>query len=140
MPERSFLDTNVFVYSFDASAPEKRRRARQLISAALGVRTTIISYQVVQEFLNAALRGFKTPMPAAAAQAYLKDVLLPLCEVFPDAHLYTTALSIKEETGWAFYHSLIAASALVGGCSTLFTEDLQRDRTIRGVEIRNPFV
>jgi predicted nucleic acid-binding protein len=31
----TFLDTNVFAYSFDGSAPQKQRIARQLIAAAL---------------------------------------------------------------------------------------------------------
>jgi predicted nucleic acid-binding protein len=67
-------------------------------------------------------------------------VLLPLCEVFPDASLYSSALSIAEETGWTFYDSLIVGAALAADCSVLLTEDLQHGRTIRGMEIRNPFL
>ena len=139
MAERSFLDTNLFVYSFDASAPRKKRRARQLISNALRNRDSIISYQVVQEFLNVALRQFRVPLPTAGARSYLERVLMPLCEVFPDAQLYSEALSIHEETGWAFYDALIVSSAVAGGCNTLLTEDLQNGRVIRGVRIHNPF-
>jgi predicted nucleic acid-binding protein len=66
-------------------------------------------------------------------------VLAPLCEVFPDATLYSNALSIADETGWSFYDSVVVSSALAGGCDTVLTEDLQDGRTIRGILIRNPF-
>jgi predicted nucleic acid-binding protein len=135
-----FLDTNIFVYSFDSSAAAKRRRAQELISKALRERNAIISYQVIQEFLNVARRRFEKPMAIGSARAYLERVLLPLCEVLPDARLYSEALSIHEETGWSFYDALIVGSAVVGGCTTLLTEDLQHERIVRGVEIQNPFL
>jgi predicted nucleic acid-binding protein len=56
MNGRFFLDTNVFVYSFDSDAPEKARRAGGLIREALAARKGVISFQVVQEFFNVALR------------------------------------------------------------------------------------
>jgi predicted nucleic acid-binding protein len=140
MRARSFLDTNIFVYSFDTSAPEKRRRAQQLISDALREGDGVISYQVVQEFLNVALRRFRKPMSLADAQAYLGRVLWPMCEVLPEERLYRDALSIKEETGWSFYDALVVGSAVAGGCPILLSEDLQDGRVVRGVEIRNPFV
>jgi predicted nucleic acid-binding protein len=58
MHGRFFLDTNVFVYSFDRSAVAKSRRAAQLIRTALKTQKGITSYQVVQEFFNVALQRF----------------------------------------------------------------------------------
>lgn len=140
MTERFFLDTNILVYTFDAKAPREQKIARDLVARALGDRDGIISYQVTQEFLNVALRRFTPSMSSLEAQTYLKRVLMPLCEVFPDAELYSDALSIASKTGWTFYDSLIVASAAAGKCRVLFTEDLQAGRNIDGVEIRNPFV
>lgn len=139
MAHRRFLDTNIFAYSFDSSAPAKRKRAQQIIGEALRERNGVISYQVVQEFLNVALSRFRKPMATGSAQAYMERVLLPLCEIFPDAHLFKDALSLKEETGWRFYDALIVSSAIMAGCTVLLTEDLQDGRVLRGLEIRNPF-
>jgi len=47
--------------------------------------------------------------------------------------------SIREETGWTFYDSLIVSAAAAARCQVLFTEGLQAGRVVRGVEIRNPF-
>jgi predicted nucleic acid-binding protein len=102
-------------------------------------RLGVVSYQVVQEFLNVAVRKFEERMSASATQVFLQRILWPMCEVFPDLDLYSEAISVREETGWDFYDSLIVSAAVRAGCPVLLTEDLQAGRKVRGVEIRNPF-
>ncbi len=139
LDQRSFLDTNVLIYTFDVRSKAKQARASDLVDRALSTRRCIISYQVVQEFLSAATRKFAAPMPIAEAQLYLSRVLMPLCEVFPDAHLFSQALLISSDTGISFYDALIVASAIAGDCRILWTEDLQHGRRIGPLEIRDPF-
>jgi predicted nucleic acid-binding protein len=134
-----FLDTNIFVYTFEDRPGAKRDRARQLVAQALETRLGIISYQVVQEFLNVATRKFAKPMSVSDAQLYLARILAPLCEVFPDAALYSQALSISGEVGIGFYDALIVSSAISASAAILWSEDLQHGRRIRSLEIRNPF-
>ena len=135
-----FLDTNVFVYSFDDSQPGKQKRAVSLIVEAIESEQCAISTQVIQEFLNVALGKFASRLSTAETTRYLDRVLWPLCKIHPTAGLYTGAVSIMEETGWTFYDSLIVSAAVTARCRVLFTEDLQAGRVVRGVEIRNPFV
>ena len=134
-----FLDTNIFVYTFEERPSAKRDRARQLVAQALETRLGIISYQVVQEFLNVATRKFAKPMTVSDAQLYLARVLMPLCEVFPDAALYSQALSISGEMGIAFYDALIVSSAIGAEAAILWSEDMQHGRRFRGLKIRDPF-
>ena len=134
-----FLDTNIFVYSFDHQAPEKQQTARQLIQAALSTQRGIVSTQVVQEFLNVALRRFARPMATSEAREYLRAVLVPLCQHYPSMALYDRALLLREETGFSFYDALVVAAALESGCSTLLSEDLQHGRNVQGVALVNPF-
>ena len=47
MNNRYFLDTNIFVYTFDSTQPEKKARATDLVSQALRDTQGVISYQVV---------------------------------------------------------------------------------------------
>jgi predicted nucleic acid-binding protein len=138
-PGLFFLDTNIFVYSFDHQAPEKRQTARLLIQTALSTQRGIISTQVVQEFLNVALRRFARPMAASEAREYLRAVLVPLCQHYPSMALYDRTLLLREETGFSFYDSLVLAAALESGCSTLFSEDLQHGRNVQGLALENPF-
>ncbi len=137
--DRSFLDTNILVYSFEAGGDARKRdTARHLVEQALRTGNAVIGFQVVQEFLNVALR--RHGMSVADAQFYLRRVLLPLCEVLPSGTLYSEALSIADETGWAFYDSLIVGAALQAGCARVLTEDLQHGRVVRGAVIVNPFL
>jgi len=136
---RFFLDTNIFIYTFDQRSTSKQKRATDLVESALAGHRGVISYQVVQEFLNIATRKFSPSMPLEEARIYLERVLTPLCEVFPDARLFSQALSISSEMQISFHDALIVSSALVGGCGILWTEDLQPGRRVGDLEIRNPF-
>lgn len=139
MNDRFFLDTNVFVYSFDPRDKDKQKTARRLIHRALESRQGVISTQVAQEFLNVATRKFSPPMAIRDASVFLGKVLEPLCGVFPSIALLGQALDISEETGYGFYDSLVVAGAVESECGVLYSEDLQNGRVVRGTEIRNPF-
>lgn len=65
---RFFLDTNVLICSFDIESRIKQKRACDLIDAALTAHQGVISYQVVQEFLNAAIRKFASVLSENEAQ------------------------------------------------------------------------
>ena len=138
MSDRYFLDTNVLVYSFDETDESKRDRARALIAGALEGGGTI-SFQVVQEFLNVALRKFVRPMTLNQAQDYLDAVLVPLCRVHSDPDLYRDALATHLRWRFSFYDSLVVAAALRSGCHTLYTEDLQHGQDLGGLVIVDPF-
>lgn len=140
MNAKYFLDTNVIVYAFDPRELEKQKRALALIAAALQAGQGMISSQVVQEFLNVATRKFSPPLTVEDARVYLKAVLGPLCDVYPDQALYDLSLELKHETGYSFYDSLILAAALRGECEILYSEDLRAGQQIRGLKIVNPFV
>ena len=140
MNGRYFLDTNVFVYSFDPVETAKATRARELIDGATSSGIGVISTQVMQEFVSVALRKFSVPLSLQDCREYLRRVMWPLCRVTPDVELFDRALDVHGATGFSFYDSLIVAAAVQSSCATLLSEDLQSDRTIQGVRIQNPFV
>jgi predicted nucleic acid-binding protein len=139
MNDRFFLDTNVFVYSFDRSAPAKARRAAQLIGRAVETRKGIVSYQVAQEFFNVALRRFAQAMSAADAEQYLATVFRPLMVVHSSLALYGEALRLTNRYRLSWLDSLIVAAALEGQCSILYTEDFQEGQQFGELRIDNPF-
>jgi predicted nucleic acid-binding protein len=134
-----FLDTNIFVYSFDQDQPKKRERAAALIQAALCTGRGLISTQVIQAFLNVATRKFVVPMKPADSQAYLRQVLHPLWQLFPDVALYGAGLDLQAQTSYSFCEAMMIAAALRGECAALDSEDLHAGREIHGVTIVNPF-
>ena len=140
MNGRYFLDTNIFIYCFDPSAPAKARRAAELIRQAITSGRGIVSYQVVQEFLNVALHRFAHPMTTPEAEEYLATIFRPLLAVHSSPGLYLVASHLTRRGGLSWYDSLIVAAAQEGGCEVLYSEDLQHGRKLGSLEIRNPFL
>ncbi len=140
MSDRYFLDTNVFVYSFDQTSPRKRKRALELIGDAIMARNGIVSYQVVQEFFNVALRRFAEPMKGSEAEQYLATVFRPLLAVHSSPALYVEALRLSSRYGLHWYDSLIVAAAQESKCSVLYSEDLQSGMRIDALSVQNPFL
>jgi len=136
---RYFLDTNILIYSLAVDEPRKQPIAQALVQAALATRRGVLSTQVVQEFLNIALRHGKPVFSSLEATDYLNKVLWPLCHHFPSKALYERAIEVKGATGFTFYDSLIVAAAIQLDCQRLITEDLQHGRVVQGVRIVNPF-
>jgi predicted nucleic acid-binding protein len=139
MPAEFFLDTNVLVYTFDRSDLAKRDRSRALVERALETGDGVVSYQVVQEFLNVALHRFDRVFAPEEAVRYLRDVLDPICTVFSSLGLYEHAISLQRRWRFSFYDSLIIAGALEAGCKTLYSEDLQDGQQVESLRITNPF-
>ena len=139
MKGRFFLDSNIFVYAFDASAPTKAKKAAHLVRQAADTGRGIVSYQVVQEFFHVALRRFAQPMSMAEAEQYLVTVFRPLLAVNSSPSLYMEALRILGKHKLSWYDSLIVAAAREGRCETLCSEDFQDGREIEGLRIENPF-
>jgi len=139
MSARYFLDTNIFVYTFDLSDDGKRQIASRLVSEALQSGQGVISYQVVQEFFNLAARKFKTPFDERQCGQYLDGVFVPLLAVHSSIQLFERALELMAMLRISWFDSLIVAAAAEAGCSLLYSEDLQHGRKVGGVEIRNPF-
>jgi predicted nucleic acid-binding protein len=138
MSGKYFLDTNVFVYLFDATAPAKARKAARLVREAVDTGKGVVSYQVVQEFFNVAFRRFARPMTVAEAEQYMITVFRPLLSIHSSPALYVEALRIAGKHRLAWYDSIIVASALESHCDTLYS-DFQQGRKIEGLHIQNPF-
>ncbi|SRR5260370_5160501 len=140
MNARFFLDTNIFVYSFDLKAGSKARRAMQLIREGVTTRKGVVSYQVVQEFFNVALKRFDQPMLSNEAELYLSTVFRPLLVVHSSEALLEQALRLYEKHRLAWYDALIIAGALESECSILYSEDLQHRQRFGELQIKNPFL
>ena len=140
MSDRFFLDTNIFVYSFDRGAVAKSEKAAELIRKALSTQKGTVSFQVVQEFFNVALKRFSQPMGLADAEQYLGTVFRPLLSVHSSLALYAEALRLHAQSGISWYDSLIVSAAIQAQCEILFTEALQHGQRFGSLRVANPFL
>jgi predicted nucleic acid-binding protein len=133
MSAEVFLDTNVLVYAAAKNDP------RAEVATALLAKGGRISVQVLNEFANIARRKLNWPWPdVVEALAAFRTLCSEPLAIGGATH--NAALAIAQRDGLGFYDSLIVASALEAGCSTLLSEDMQDGRMISaGLTIRNPF-
>ncbi|WP_342361545.1 PIN domain-containing protein [Terrarubrum flagellatum] len=135
---RTFLDTNILLYSISRATNEAKKRARaiELIDAG----DVALSTQVLQEFYVQATRSTRTdaiPHDVAAGliRAWLRFPVQPI-----DASIVLDALAIKDANRLSYWDSAIIAAAKALSCETLYSEDLSHDQAIEGVRIVDPFL
>ena len=127
-----FFDTNVVLYLLSADTA-KADRAEELL--AIG---GTISVQVLNEFVAVASR--KLRMPLIEIREVLTQIRAVCAVASVTIETHERALRVAERYGLSIYDALIVSSALLAGCKTLHSEDLQDGQVIeRQLTIRNPF-
>jgi predicted nucleic acid-binding protein len=139
MSGKCFFDSNILVYSLSQTEPAKRVRAREVMREAVVRRTAVISYQVIQEVLNVALKPPAARWTGEQLQLYLAELTTDFEVVGWSAQLVQKALGIRERYRFRWYDCLIVTGALESGCGVLYTEDLQHGQRIEGLKVVDPF-
>lgn len=140
MPDNApvFVDTNVLVYSRDASAAEKQRRAREWLEALWRSRRGRLSRQVLHEYYVTVTQKLSPGMPRVEARADVRafETWQPLAS---DLALLERAWSLQDSYAISFWDSLVVAAAMAAGCSHLLSEDLQAGQRFGELEVTDPF-
>lgn len=134
---RSLLDTNLLVYADAGDEPGKQRRAIDLIREHRAAGTAVLSTQVLQEFVNVAVRKLRLPPTLIRSRLafYGGFEMVPASPA-----LMAGALDLHVLHGLAFYDALIVQAAIVSGCQQLLSEDMQHGASFGGVRLFNPFL
>jgi predicted nucleic acid-binding protein len=131
-----FVDTNIFVYAFDATAGDKRRVAIELITRLWLDRAGCVSLQVLQEFYVTATRK----LLLSPEQALSQVSRLGRWRVHrPSVEDVMEAIELHRRHSVAFWDGLILRSAQASRCSILWSEDLSSGQRWGSLEVRNPF-
>lgn len=133
MPKpKAFIDTNILLYLLSADA-EKANRAETVIQAG-----GLISVQVLNEMTNVARR--KLAMTWVEINEVL-DLIRSICHTEPlTIETHDRGRLVAERYRLSVYDAMIVASALLGECKTLYSEDMQHGLLIDDqLSICNPF-
>lgn len=133
---RSFIDTNILVYADAGDEPVKQARALALILRLRADRSGVLSTQVLQEFVNVALRKLRLSAELVRERLafYSGFDMVPTTP-----ELVTAALDLHVTHQFPFYDALIVRAAAASGCGRLWSENLQSGRRLHGLVIANPF-
>ena len=135
---REFVDTNVLVYAFDASAGAKHTIAQTLLERLWDSGGGCVSIQVLQEFFVAVTRKVAHPLPADEAAERIRE--FAKWNVFtPTPADLLAAIALHQQARLSFWDALVVTAAAELGCEALWSEDLSDGQLLRGARIRNPF-
>jgi predicted nucleic acid-binding protein len=129
----AFFDNNVVLYSLSNEAWRKERVAHLMSGGG------VLSTQVLAESANVMRRKLK--LDIADIEAF-HDVLLEACRIrLVEPATVRHALEVSGRYGFSIYDSLIVATALEAGCTTLHSEDPRHGQVIEeALAIINPFL
>ena len=133
---KTFIDTNILVYSLDQADPQKQIKARTLLKTARTSRTGVLSTQVLQEFYVVATGKLKVE-PTLAKK--ITRSMANFTTVTVDFLLIEQAMEICQSDKLSFWDALIVSAASSAGCQAIWTEGLNHNQVVRGIEIVNPF-
>jgi len=140
MPDKVFMDSNIFVYAIDSTEPAKMDIARKLLTKYPPVISSVISFQVVKEVTNVYFKKVSRNQNFDIFRLFVEKELKSRWKVNPTFELYDKAVELKHQFKYSFYDSLILSAAIIGQCKILYSEDLQSSQKIEELVIVNPFV
>ena len=126
-----FFDTNIALYLTGQDV------AKADISDKLLRSGGVISVQVLNEFVNVTRRKYKMEWPKIHLAL---TGLRAACKVEPlTIETHDLGLALARRYRLQVYDGLIVSAALLGGCTTLYSEDMHSGLVIEGMTIKNPY-
>ena len=138
MNENVFLDTNILIYAYSDSDPQKREIALDMINHSISELNLFICTHNLSEFVSTLIR-LRQPI------SYIKECIFELSESFiisPISHsTIIEAIRLYQNYKFQWFDSIIIASAIENNCTTIFTEDFNNGQYVdKKLLIKNPFL
>lgn len=138
MSGRTFLDSNILVYSVDESPSEKVKHELAVGLLSAQADDLVVSTQVVQEFYVVTTRKLKIPLSEERAAKAVRGIA-KLEVVGVDVPLVIAAVDTSRTARISLWDALIIEAASRAGCERVLSEDLNAGQVMHGVRIENPF-
>jgi predicted nucleic acid-binding protein len=130
------LDTNILVYAYQSSEPEKQITAMARLRAIAKL-DSVISGQILSEFLNTAHKKHRVSLDLARQTCQiLRAEFIVIEQCIEDR---VSASKLAEARQIQFYDALLISTLSRCGVTTLLSEDMSDGETYGGVTILNPF-
>lgn len=136
MRGKVFIDTNILIYLFSDTEPEKRGQVQDLLKTKPDNHTIVWSTQIVQEFYQVMTAKYKKdPQKVKSVINQFDQFEL----VVNNMETIQNAIDIQILNKFSFWDSLVLSAAIQSRCNVLLTEDLTHDQEVDGISIKNPF-
>jgi predicted nucleic acid-binding protein len=133
-----FVDSNVLVYAVSDDAPDKQRRAREIVAQGFTDGCFAISTQVMMEVYVNITRKAKVGMPPQEALEYVRAFAeWPVVQMTPE--LVLAALGLAQRSRISPWDAAILEAARQAGCKKVISEDLGAGQLYGVIVVENPF-
>ncbi len=139
MPDKVFVDTNIWLYALiqsdDARGDNRHQQASDFLCQ---LNRPVINSQVIRETCANLIK--KVKMPEDSVQRLLNGWYCDSEVVTSNVTQYLLASKLRSNSAFSYWDSMIVAAALDAGCITLYSEDMQHGQQVEGqLTIVNPF-
>ena len=134
-----FVDTNVLVYAYDRSEPEKQGRALEVLDRLATRGTGAISTQVLAEFFVAVTRKLPAPLSVSEGYERLENYLQAWTVLDLTGMIVLEAARGVRDYQFSFWDAQIWAAARLNQIPMVLSEDFSAGSVIEGVRFIDPF-
>ncbi|MCX9084024.1 MAG: PIN domain-containing protein [Candidatus Methanoperedens sp.] len=139
--ELYLIDTNILVYSFDASEPDKQMICASLIKKCwMREVSYAISLQNLSEFYVTVTRKIESPLPAEIAKKIISDIInFNSWKVIKfDDKTIMTGINICMKYNIHYWDALLCATMKHNGITNIITENIKDFVKVPWIEVVNP--
>lgn len=139
MSAKVFVDTNILLYSRDASESTKQAVAAERLAKLWRERAGRISVQVLNEYFVNVTRKLKPGLSAEEAWDDVESLAAWKPEPI-SMELLARSFTVHRRYQLSWWDSMIVAAAEAAGCEWILSEDLSHGAEYLGIRVENPFV
>jgi predicted nucleic acid-binding protein len=140
MTAKFFVDTNILIYAYDTTNPDKQAAALQTLDRLVTSGTGVISTQVLAEFFVTVTSDRKFPNPLSVVEAgnRIQNYILVWEVVEVTGAIVLEAIRGVKEYQFSFWDAQIWATAKLNQIPVVYSEDFNVEAIIEGVRFVNP--
>lgn len=120
------LDTNILVYSYDATNQRKHQKAKELLQQCWQRKKTYaISVQNLAEFFVVITKKVPSPLSLEDAENIITDIIsfTPWKVLHYDQETLLQSITLYKKSKKHFWDALLAATMLEAGINHIYTEN-----------------
>ena len=137
--DRVLVDTNVLVYAYDRSEPERQRQAQWILDRLALAGTGVIDTQIMAEFFVAVTRRISVPLSVDEAYERIQNYTRSWPVLRISEMVVLEAVRGVRDYQFSFWDAQVWAAARLNQIAAVFSEDFNTGSQIEGVTFINPF-
>lgn len=138
MTGKCFIDTNILVYAYDTSEPEKQQSALSILDSLMIPQRGYISTQVLSEFIVVVTEKIPNPLTLEQAERSIHRLCQSLIVLQINEAIIIEALRGVKVHHLSFWDSMIWATAKLNQVGIVLSEDFSTNSVIEGIRFVNP--